>query len=80
MGYKAQRRERSNGENGYSGRGVTVHRTSVRVAEDREAVCIVAGAGPRRTGIHTAWHSIGSIARVGHNAGTADHRYSGKEC
>lgn len=80
MGYKAQRRERGNGENCGSGSGVTVHRTTVRVAEDREAVRIVAGVGPRRTGIHTAWRSIGNIARVGHNAGAADHRYSGKEC
>ena len=80
VGYEAQRCERSNGENRDSGRGVAIHRTAVRVSEDREAVLIVASVGPRCTGIHTARHSVGNIARVGHNAGAADYRYSGKEC
>lgn len=75
--HEAQRRERGNREYGGSGCRVPVHRPPVGVAEDGEAVSIVAGRGPRHSGADTAVRVKGRIPGGRRHTGAADDRYSG---
>lgn len=74
--HKAGCRDGGNGEDGGTGSGVAIHGAAVVVAENREAVRIVAGVGPGDGGAHIrATHTDGGtgVYRVVIHRAAAQH-------
>ena len=71
IGDEAERREGGNGENGCSGGGVSIHRASVRIAENGESCRIVTGIRPRHAGTNRARDGVGGVSRGWVCAGAA---------
>ena len=69
--HKAERREGCNGENGFAGRGVPVHGTTVRIAENGEPRGIVTGIRPRYAGAYCTRDGVGGVSRGRVCAGAA---------
>ncbi len=80
--HKAGCRDGGNGEDGGTGSGVAIHGAAVVVAENREAVRIVAGVGPGDGGAHiratNADRGIGVHGVVIHSAAAQQESRAGQ--